>query len=222
MQSRLELFKLVAIIIGEKVSFASLEEDNSFLRNCNTLIETTRRAVLRAAHWPCATEYKRLTIVNKSDGEAWDVSKPAPGWSFVYNRPPDMLAPRHLQSFQRFEYRKNLIHTNDPNPLLCYTQDIVDETEWDPQLYYAMQYVLAARLSLARNGKINLAADFFQLAKEAIAEQAADIAEGSDDGTYTQALPSFIAARGYRGPEFGASTRYIYPVNTLNVSSFNA
>lgn len=183
---------------------------------CRLWYPQVRDSVLKAASWPCASEYARLAVLaERTNGSEWDVSQPPPTWRFAYATPSNMLAPRHLMSYGRFIQstfqNKNVIATNDEEAILHYTKLQDDTSKWDAGVEHAVIASLAAQLALPLSGKVTRARELADRATEVVLLARTDFANESDDNY--EALPSWIGARGYEMAP--VATRYFWPYGNL-------
>ena len=173
--------------------------------------------MLRAAHWKCAKRFARVVEDTERDTSAdWVSTDPEPGYGFSYTLPSSMLAARYLTDFSQFtigyETSAMLLHCNvggsatTDAPILCYTIDVTDVTLWEPDLYQAMVYALAASISMPLHAKVERAKFNYQLANDAILT--ARTATANEMYRLLQQTPSVLDARGY---EYEMNAPYLYP-----------
>jgi len=188
---------------------------------CRVWYPQIRDLVLKSASWPCARSYARLAqVAEYSDAALWTPSDPAPSWRFAYAEPSDMLAPRYLTSFARFERarfdNKPCIMANEDQAILHYSALVTDVTRWDTGLAHSVIFGLAAAITLPLSGKRTLSNDNKDKATEAILLAQTEVANESD--SHYDALPSWIAARGYSGPP--ERTKFFWPYESLTGAGF--
>ena len=184
---------------------------------CRLWYPVVRNNVLKTASWPCNKKWVSLALLATRDfGDAWDAADPAPTWKYAYSAPSDMIAPRFLTTYARFERGlqegKNAIFTNQATAVLHYLVKQTDVTLWDAGLDMAVVYALAANVCVPLNGKATNAERLLDQAREYILLAATDIANESD--RVEETATSWIEARGYG--EFPRGTTYIYPYEELN------
>ncbi len=205
--------------IGGRGTVSSETENSREANTCSLWYSTVRDNVLKAAPWPCAQAYTNLaTLATRSSfNDAWATSDPAPGWKYAYAEPTDLLAPRHLMSFQRFSRgvydSSKAIFANEENAILYYTRRAEDVTKWDNGLERAVIFALAAHICLPITGKRTLARELQEEAFAVTAEAQTEIANEVDE--HFDQLPSWVAARGY--DQLPRSTKFVYPYESLNV-----
>ena len=90
--------------VGTRSSIASINEASNEARACLLQYDTTRKQLLRAAHWGFARSYKDLAVFKARYGTPENpgpVLQPEPpqAWHYAYFYPADCLAVRYLQSF---------------------------------------------------------------------------------------------------------------------------
>jgi len=91
--------------VGTRSSIASINEASNEARACLLQYDTTRKHLLRAAHWGFARAYQNLAVYKARSGTPENpspptlTSEPPQPWHYVYNLPQDNLAIRYLQSF---------------------------------------------------------------------------------------------------------------------------
>lgn len=186
---------------------------------CRLWYPIVRDTVLKAASWPCASEYARLALLAERTKTEWDNTQPPPSWKYAYALPDNLLAPRHLTSFARFDRAVwngvNIISCNEEDAILHYTKSQTDTSLWDSGLENAIINSLAAQLVLPLTGKTTRAQELYSRASEAVLLARTEFANESD-GTY-EALPSWIQVRGFETlPE---TSRFYWPSENLNALS---
>lgn len=183
---------------------------------CRLWYPHVRDAALKAASWPCASNYARLALLAERTTTVWDATQPPPSWQFAYAVPSDMLAPRHLMSFGRFDRAlwdgKNIIATNEADVILHYTARQEDVSRWDTGLEAAVIYSLAAQISLPLTGKSTRAQELASKANEVVLLARTEFANESD-GTY-EALPSWLQSRGFE--TLPNTVRFFWPTENFN------
>lgn len=223
MPSRTELFNqaLAHATVGGSISDA--DENSREANVCRLFYPTVRRKILGMASWPSATKsFKLAELSARVDGVDWAQGAPSPQYRYAYSVPSDLVRPRYLDTFSRFDYSlydddTKAIHTDAVQPVLTYTKDQENVVLWDTALYEAIGLALGAYISPKLNGKEGTVNRLLQYANAAI-ETARAGAVNTDHENYDWAAP-WIEARFdvlSGGPR---QTRYIYPVDTLFVTS---
>lgn len=200
---------------GSRGLVSSQEERGREADSCRLWFPTIRDAVLKSASWPCASKYTRLGVLAQRTTVPWDEAQPPPGWLFAYGAPSDMLAPRHLTSFGRFDRKlwqgQQVIVANEEQAILHYTMRQEDVSLWDHGLVTAVTYALAAALSRAPAAKPSVLAELLDRANEAVLLARAEFANESDD--QMDSLPNWLAERGYSAP--ASSNKFFWPVEAV-------
>lgn len=200
---------------GGRGLISSLTEPGREADLCRLWYPLVRDAVLKAASWPCASEYARLAMLAERANVEWDISQPPPTWRFAYAVPTDMLAPRHLMSYARFIQTLHggarAIATNDEDAILHYTKRQDDTSRWDVGVENAVIASLAAQLVLPLTGKMNRAQELAGRANEIVLLARTEFANESDE-TY-DALPSWLTVRGYESAL--NPVRFFWPLENL-------
>ena len=176
---------------------------------------------MKAASWPASSAFARLGLLSTRDSEQalWTAADPAPTWRYVYAAPIDMLAPRYLTSYARFNRsrfgNRACIMTNEEQAILYYSAKTEDVSVWDTGLINAVVYALASALTMPLTGKRTLAQDNRAIATEAILLAQTETANEADD--HFEALPSWVQARGYE--ELPVATKFFWPYTSLSIGS---
>tara|TARA_R110000868_G_scaffold307378_2_gene568853 strand:- start:21927 stop:22595 length:669 start_codon:yes stop_codon:yes gene_type:complete len=180
--------------------------------------ETVRDGVFRTASWPCTKAYSRLALLTERDENAdWVLADPAPGWRYAYAVPSEMIAPRFLHSYDRFELMlhngDNALMTNEENAVLQYSFRQTDVSLWDSGLTQAVIFALAAQLCYPLSAKLGQADRLKATAYEFILENRTEIANQTDN--HAEDLAPWVSVRGYEGTP--RPTRFFYPYTNLNI-----
>lgn len=129
----------------------SLDEETPRARQCKAIYDITRKQVLRAHPWKCAT--KRTSIAADSDTPLFD-------YTYQYTLPSDFLKVLQVGELgyeidHRIEDGKIL--TDQGAPLyFVYVYDNEDESSYDSLLTDSMVYAMASKLSYAVTGSAAL------------------------------------------------------------------
>jgi hypothetical protein len=145
----------------------------------------------------------------------WAPTDPGPGWRFAYGAPADMLFPRYIHTFERFELSRygadNVILSGTEQAILIYTAKDPPINLWDPDLYTAVISGLAASMAMQLHGKQSRAKEALEKANNAILTARAQNANANE--MQHETLPSWLTARGLSLP--AAPSRYIYTYGPL-------
>lgn len=219
-QDLVSLYNLASSAAGSRNNIASPTEVSREAELCELWFGPVRNQVLRAAPWPNTRAFARLALLAERDPDLeWTASDPEPGLSYVYAVPSDIINPRYLTTFERFNYGPwsnngtdvMTVSAQTANAVLAYTKVPSNIGLWDPQLYFAIAYALAAHITMPLSGKPQRAQNAAQLANQLIL-QARVNAANTDVESY-ETIPEWISARGYAGSY--PPTRYIYPNGAL-------
>lgn len=219
MASQLEIYNQALVLALSRTTLTDVNARRPEADICNLWYPLVRQNILKAASWPSAKKNRRLALIKERDfGEEWAIDDPAPGYAYVYGVPSDMMAPRYLHSYNRFEVEwyepqnTNALMTNDASAILHYTFDQDNPTYWDPALTMAVVFALAAHITLPLNGKPAVAQQLANEAELRIQQAQTDVANEADD--YHEALPEALEARGYAQPT--TRPQYFFPYETFN------
>lgn len=222
-QDLVSLFNLALQAAGVTALVSTPTENSVEAETCRLWYEPARDHVLRAAYWPSAKAVRRLgQLAERDESAVWVVSDPLPGWKYAYQQPSDLLAPRYLSTFDRFETgvyeNKRAIFTNAATPILIYTKRQDDLSLWDSQLYLAIAHAVASFICMPLTGKPSRARAAAEQANSLIA--AAQTSAANEANNFIDSLPSWIAAREYAGGL--GMDRYYFPygpsISSLGVS----
>lgn len=203
---------------GSKSSISTDDENSKAANLCRQWYPTVLDAVLKAGDWPSARKYVTLALkAERNFNNTWTDTDPAPGWKYAYAQPADLLAPRHLTTYARFDRAwltdANTIVTNQEQAVLCYMFRQEDVTKWDNGLERAVILGLGAAICLALTGTRTWADRLETQATEALLLGQTESANETD---FTQEpLAEWFAARDYEeGPR---STKFVWPYEELNL-----
>ncbi len=92
--------------IGARSTIASLQENSAEARVCRQFYESTRDAVLRAAHWNFGRKVAYLSLLKSVPGTpenqstaastSWSPAWPPPPWLYEYAYPSDCILMRYI------------------------------------------------------------------------------------------------------------------------------
>lgn len=219
MQTVRDLYNLGLSVVGHAASVSDPEENSQAAALCRLWFNPARRSVFSAFHWSSIRNAQRLARAKTRDAALdWQNTDPWPGYEYAFALPGEMIQPQYLADFSRFEIGnvgdERLLFTNNPNPLLFYSRDTVDPTNWSPDLYMALAYALGASFSFQKNGKDNSVQRLEQKVQSLIDSAATQAANEVD--TYFEAIPQSWAGTGFSTP--AQSVRYYYPTSTFQVA----
>lgn len=207
--------------IGAK-SVASIAETSVEAQTCTVWYDRTRRKVLRAAPWPAALITDHLTLaVERDTAEEWADTDPPPGWLYAYLQPVNLLTPRYLADYGRFQQTVSLasikwIVTNTEDAILTYIKDETASDQWGYELEIAIVYALAANICIKLTGKHERAKMMAEEANRLILE--ARVNDANAQEMQMDTVAPWHAARGVSAVN---ESRYIFPFGPLvNVGFF--
>ena len=209
------IYNLALNAVGTRSNISATTEKDRGAEVCRLWYPVVRDQILSAAPWPSCRKTTRLALYRAQDDDKWQTGEPDPLYNYSYTVPDDMLYPRYLTNFARFELStstndQQVIMTNDPAPMLVYTfrQPLVQR--WEGPLGMAIVYGLAAHICMPLTGKPNRAAGLVQQANDLILT--ARLSAANEDNMAIETIPEWIRARGYANPH---EDRYYYPYGTL-------
>ena len=211
------IYNLALDAVGTRSRVSLPTENSREAEVCRLWFGPVRDRILRAARWPSAKAWGRLALLKERNGDAaWVSDDPEPGFTYAYGVPSDMLAPRNLAGYQRFNLSsypgaKLAIMTNEAAALLCYTKKQEVISLWDPGLQIAIVWGLAAYIAMPLTGKANRVRNAIQEANNLLLTAREDAA--NTDSEMMETIPSWISARGYSMTT--NDTRYLYPLGSL-------
>lgn len=216
-QSQLDLYNKALSVIGADYTVEAVDEASVPAETCELWYDEVRRVVLRAAHWGSARKVARLTLEAERDLSAdWVTSDPEPGFAYSYVIPSDLLAARYLSHFGEFTISNDddekILNTNwgsdtaSERPVLIYTFDQTDVSKWEPDLYVAIAYSLAAQITMPLTGKLARVRSNLEMAYDLVLQ--ARVNTANEIHRMMQSQPEILSLRGY---SYSPSTPYIYP-----------
>lgn len=219
MPSRTELFRHAIAHAGVGGNISDADEDSKNALQCRIHYDTVRRKVLGMGMWPSATKnFKLALLAERVEGVDWAPGAPSPQYRYAYSIPSDLVRPRHLDTFARFDHslfddNTKAINTNAVEPVLTYTMDQTNLIMWDAALYNAIGYALGAAICMPLNGKENRRSNLMQMANAEI-ETARAGAVNTENENYDWIAPWHEARYDFAsgGPQ---QIQYIYPLDTL-------
>jgi len=174
--------------------------------------------VLQTGPWPSTltTAYLSQVAERTSFNDSWVVGDPAPGWRYAYTTPSDMLRPRYLSTYAKFDRQAysngTAVMTNQDAALMFYTKRITDVSRWDNELFRAVVASLAAHMAVPLSGKLTLRDRLQNDALSIVAVANTDVA--NEQQFREEAMPEALAYRGYA--EAPVLDVFIYPYQILN------
>jgi hypothetical protein len=218
MQNLRNLYNQALTAVGSAADVADPAGTGRSVDICNLWYPVARHAVFCAAHWPSLRSIKRLALSATRDTSAtWVDNDPAPGYLFSYAAPSDMLQPQFMEDFTPFRMTRvgaeKVIHSNVPQAILCYTQDDASPLLWEPDLYRAVIWSLAACINMAKSGKMDVTQKLERQVFGIISQ--AEVNAANSDDEYHEAIPIAWAGTGFEIPNH--QPRYVYPVSTFNL-----
>lgn len=212
--SEVGVYNLALNAVGEKANVSSPTENTRRAEVCRLWYDLVRDQVMEAAPWSEATKHGRLALSSEQTDNEWAVGEPSPGYSFAFALPADCLRPQYLKDFEPFELTTEsgvkLLHCNTEFPVLRYTAAQDNVALWSNNLLMAIVYGLAANIAQPLSGKRTLSATLVERANGMILSARVNSANQPQQ-TY-DALPDWIAARGYRGAN---QQQFFYPMGSL-------
>ena len=218
--SQIGLYNQALSATGSKGRVADTSENSREAHLCNQWYDVIRQTVIKSAWWPSARWVSSLALLATRDFNLdWAEGDPMPTFMYTHKAPSDMLAPRHLADFSRFEQGIGLdaendvraIFSNKSTVVLTYTRDVVDLSLWDVGLYNAIMKTLGAALSRPLTGKSTLSRELLQEALLDIAHAQSEVANQSN--MVQQEMADWHSVRGYDMSD--ALYRYTFPLETL-------
>lgn len=217
-QSQVDLYNLALSACGSRDSVALITENTNGARFCNRWYEPVRRHVYAAAHWPTLKRHARLGLLQERNTAAdWVSTDPDPGWVYAYSAPNDMVAARHLSTYERFStgvypsMNVRAVFCDTEDAILTYTKDETDLSLLDAGLYMCFVYGLAMHIARPLTGKADRSKELAEMANRLIAEARASAA--NESAGFIDSLPEWISRRGYSGGT--NSVRYVAPYGTM-------
>jgi hypothetical protein len=221
-QSVLRLWNQAVSALGVTNTIGAEDEVSLEARQCTLWYETVRDAVFRAAPWASLTGYSRLALNAERDtDEDWVATDPPPGWLYAFSQPAHMARPRALASGAQFIVsnvgNSRVIVCNEETPILFYTRDDINITNWDVDLFHAVVYGLAAHIARGLTGNDADVRTNFQLAVEKIL--IARVNNANQQNVQAEPIPDWLAARGTNLSM--PTSRYVYPSADFTIMGSN-
>lgn len=211
------LFNLSLDAAGCRQTVSIHTERSREAETCNRWYESVRDQVLRAAFWSSAKGAARLSVVVERDVDvAWATTDPDPGWRYSYSTPNDMLVPRFLTDFTRFELtnapdNSSRIISQTEQAVLIYTKKQTEIDAWDVDLRMAIIYALASHICLPLQGKLDRVQLSVERANALITN--ARVNDANINENQYESMPEWYTARGFVGTT--VPSRYYYPYGPI-------
>lgn len=218
MADKITIWNLALSAIGSRALISSPVEKGREADLCRLYYPQLVDSLLKSASWPCANAWAKLAVVAERDlSVAWTPGPVAPGWRFAYAAPADMLAPRHLISFNRFAVgnyaEQTLLYMQEEQPVLYYTRRVEREETFDTALTSALISILASKLCRPISGKDGRTEKLKEEAVETVLLAKTEFANESE--AFEETLPSWVQARGIvMQPRI---SQYYYPSFDISV-----
>lgn len=218
MQDLRNLFNQALTAVGNNADVVDPDGSGRSVDICKLWYPVARHSVFTAAHWPSLRSLKRLALSATRDTSAdWIESNPAPGYVYSYACPSDMLQPQYMEDFTPFRMTRvgaeKVIHSNTASAILCYTMDEPVPSTWEPDLYRAVVWALAASINMAKNGKMDITNKLERQVLGIISEAAVNAANSDEE--YFNSIPSFWQGTGFQVPQ--TQPAYFYPTSTFSL-----
>ena len=240
--SQVAICNLALDAIGTRSTISSLTEGSAEANACSRQYQPALEAVLQAAHWNFARRQIAMSLLKDGTLQP-DQGVPVP-WVYEYAQPSDMLQARYVMPISvsqsttfvgtpatqypitptvRFIVSSdvdtggnaiNVILTNQPQALLCYTYRCTNVNLFDAQFLRAFANYLGYCLAVPLSGDKALAKMAFQIADNTCkAAQASNANEGPDIINNT---PDWISTRGWTMDWGHAQNgQFIFPPQSL-------
>lgn len=214
--SIVDIYNMALNAVGTRDDVSSPSENSREAEVCRRWYDNARDLILRAAFWPSAEAFSRLSVLAERDEtEAWTSSDPAPGFRFAYAVPNDLLVPRYQADFGRFTFgvygSQRAVMSNTEQVILAYTRQQTNVGLWDNALLMAIVYSLAAHIAMPLHGKPARAKSMADQANNLILS-ARELAANTGENQY-DTVPDWIAARGYAKQT--PDQRYLFPYGPM-------
>lgn len=215
-QDQVSIYNLALSAVGTRARISATDEQTREAQICNTWYPLVRDTALRAANWASCKSTARLALnAEASSDSEWTEGDPEPPWSYRYGLPSDFLYPRWLDTYANFALcsynNTTMLLTNVETPVLIYTAKNTNPATWDPDLYRAVVFALAASIALPLHGKADRANVMMQDANDLILR--ARINTANEENVERDSIPDWLLARGVSVTSY--ASRYIYQYGPL-------
>lgn len=198
--AEVDIYNMALSAIGVTSTVAMTTENSLEARVCSTWYEQTRNSIMRAAPWSSLKAAARLALkATRDDDLSWEPTDPTPGFTYAYNLPSDMIHPRYLTSFAKFEIAstadgRRALMTDQDLAILIYNRLVTDPSVWDTGLVTCIVQALAARIVKPLTGNTTDLSPYVSLAQSELA--GARQLDAPFEGTrMVEVLPEWLAAR---------------------------
>lgn len=198
-QDEVSLYNLALSTAGSRSRISAPTEASREAEICRLWFAPIARQILRAAPWASVRAFDNLAVVKERADASWVDGDPNPEYRFAYALPAQCLRPRFLRNYARFEVallssNVQALMTNSEQALLYYTYDQQQISMWDPDLYLAVAYGVAAAIAQPLSGKPGLTRTAQQMANAIILS--AREASANESYEPLEALSPSLQARG--------------------------
>lgn len=216
----ISVWNMAVSACGNKADISTEDENTKAANLCRLWYPLVRDNVIKAGDWPSARKHDYLALkATRDETKTWTKSDPAPGWKFAYAQPSDMLAPRHLHSYSRFERSwlddANTIVTNQEQAILHYMFQQKDVTKWDADLEQAIVLNLAHAICQQLTGTRSLTESLQGRAQEALLR--GQTATANENDQIVEGEVSWFNSRGFS--DHSSDTKFIWPYDTFNITA---
>lgn len=214
--SQVEIYNQALGLIGVGRRLTSPNSNAREAEECNLFYDRVRRMILTAAWWPSSKRTARLSAsVERDTSASWVDGDPHPKYLYAYNLPQGYLYPRMLVTGEVFEIAllddtTPMLMSNAVSPILEYTYDQEDDTNWTPLQFQATAALLAAFIAPGLTGKRGTVQQVFQLASDLVLQ--ARVQAGNLEDIRTDSAPPWITVRGVSAAPV---SRYVYSFSDL-------
>ena len=220
-QTVLEIWNAALSASGGQGRVSRQDEQGAEAAICNQWYEIVRDTVQEAAWWASCKRITRIARVAEKtlDSQEWQEGDPLPGNQFAYSLPADYLRAWYLESGEAFELAQwrsgatepsiNVLHTNDPSPVLVYAARQDNPALWTAGQRSATIFALAGHIIIPLKGSERTAVLYLQRANQLLLEAQA-AALNAQPNNY-EAVPDWIAAR----TGGSSSTKFMYEFGAI-------
>lgn len=214
--TKTELYNLAAQVLGNRGRLVTTLQTSRVVQVFDTWYDVARRIVLGGAHWPSCLRIVPLPLFKERSLAAdWMPGDPAPGSRYAYMTPSDMLRPRALSSGGHFTLGKigdtACLFTHQEKPILLYTFDETNISQWEEELFLAVVHALAAFGAMPLTGKKSYV-DYAEAKANQAILLSRNAAANTDEDPQSIVAP-WHAARGYDASP--TPYQYVFPYGGL-------
>lgn len=221
MASDIDLCNRALAEIRARATIASLEEVSTEAQNCRLFYDSTRKQLLRSAHWGFARRQVPLsllgTLVAGTSEYPWAYSYEYPArcikMRYILPSPPvgsdsalvvpgsswnPYLSPSRanrflISSIDDDASASRVVLSNVKDAIGVFTSNVTNVDLFDPLFEEALVKALAAKLVIPLAGEVKMKADLESFAYNAVVS--ARVADGNEALPTTAHTPDWIAAR---------------------------